>query len=352
MPGFGYAVSRTGKYPLITIIMVSYKELGLVNTREMFSKAIKGGYAIPAFNFNNMERLQAYHQSRKRRKISRNTSGFQRCPQLRQRYPSPLHGSGCCRIRKELGWENPQIVLHLDHGDSFELCKSCIDLGFSSVMIDGSHLPYEENVALTKQVVDYAHQFDVTVEGELGVLAGVEDEVSSDHHTYTDPEEVIDFATRTGCDSLAISIGTSHGAYKFTPEQCTRNAEGKLVPPPLAFDVLDAVMEKLPGFPIVLHGSSSVPQEEVDTINMFGGKLPDAIGIPEDQLRKAAKSAVCKINIDSDSRLAMTAAVRRVFAEKPGEFDPRKYLGPARDNMEKLYRHKIVNVLGSAGKAE
>ncbi len=218
-------------------------------------------------------------------------------------------------------------------------------------MIDGSHLPYEENVALTKQVVDYAHQYDVTVEGELGVLAGVEDEVSSDHHTYTDPEEVIDFAQCTGCDSLAISIGTSHGAYKFKPEQCTRDASGKLVPPPLAFDVLDAVMEKLPGFPIVLHGSSSVPQEYVDIINTHGGKLPDAIGIPEDQLRKAAKSAVCKINIDSDSRLAMTAAVRKVFVEKPAEFDPRKYLGPARDEMEKLYKHKIEAVLGSNGKA-
>ena len=219
-------------------------------------------------------------------------------------------------------------------------------------MIDGSSLPYEENVALTKKVVDYAHQFDVTVEGELGVLAGVEDEVSSDHHTYTNPEEVIDFATRTGCDSLAISIGTSHGAYKFTPDQCTRNAEGKLVPPPLAFDVLDAVMEKLPGFPIVLHGSSSVPQEYVDIINANGGKMPDAIGIPEEQLRKAAKSSVCKINIDSDSRLAMTAAVRKLFNDKPGEFDPRKYLGPARDEMERLYKHKIINVLGSEGKAE
>ncbi|MDE5693348.1 MAG: class II fructose-1,6-bisphosphate aldolase, partial [Duncaniella sp.] len=258
---------------------------------------------------------------------------------------------GAVEYAKSLGWENPQIVLHLDHGDSFELCKDCIDNGFSSVMIDGSHLPYEENVALTKKVCDYAHQYDVTVEGELGVLAGVEDEVSSDHHTYTYTEEVIDFATRTGCDSLAISIGTSHGAYKFTPEQCTRNEEGKLVPPPLAFDVLDAVMEKLPGFPIVLHGSSSVPQDEVDTINQYGGKLPDAIGIPEEQLRKAAQSAVCKINIDSDSRLAMTAAVRKVLAEKPAEFDPRKYLGPARDNMEKLYKHKIVSVLGSAGKA-
>ncbi|MDE5970345.1 MAG: class II fructose-1,6-bisphosphate aldolase, partial [Muribaculaceae bacterium] len=258
---------------------------------------------------------------------------------------------GAVAYAKELGWEHPQIVLHLDHGDSFELCKSCIDSGFSSVMIDGSHLPYEENVALTKKVVDYAHKYDVTVEGELGVLAGVEDEVSSDNHTYTNPEEVIDFAKRTGCDSLAISIGTSHGAYKFTPEQCTRDANGHLVPPPLAFDVLDAVMEKLPGFPIVLHGSSSVPQEYVDIINSNGGKLPDAIGIPEEQLRKAAKSAVCKINIDSDSRLAMTAAVRKVFADKPGEFDPRKYLGPARDEMEKLYKHKIEYVLGSKDKA-
>ena len=215
-------------------------------------------------------------------------------------------------------------------------------------MIDGSHLPYEENVALTKKVVEYAHQFDVTVEGELGVLAGVEDEVSSDHHTYTDPEEVIDFATRTGCDSLAISIGTSHGAYKFTPEQCTIDPEtGKMVPPPLAFNVLKAVEEKLPGFPIVLHGSSSVPEEEVETINKFGGALKAAIGIPEEWLRESAKSAVCKINIDSDSRLAMTAAIRKTFVEKPAEFDPRKYLGPARDNMEKLYKHKIINVLGS-----
>ena len=331
--------------------MVNYKDLGLVNTREMFKKAIEGGYAVPAFNFNNMEQLQAIIKAAATEKspvilqVSKGARNYANATLLR------YMAQGAVEYAKELGWEHPQIVLHLDHGDSFELCKSCIDFGFSSVMIDGSH-PYEENVALTKQVVDYAHQFDVTVEGELGVLAGVEDEVSSDHHTYTDPEEVIDFATRTGCDSLAISIGTSHGAYKFTPAQCTRNAEGKLVPPPLAFDVLDAVMEKLPGFPIVLHGSSSVPQEEVDTINMFGGKLPDAIGIPEEQLRKAAKSAVCKINIDSDSRLAMTAAVRRVFAEKPGEFDPRKYLGPARDNMEKLYRHKIVNVLGSNGKAE
>jgi len=252
---------------------------------------------------------------------------------------------------KELGCEKPEIVLHLDHGDSFETCKSCIDMGFSSVMIDGSHLPYDENVALTKKVVEYAHQFDVTVEGELGVLAGVEDDVSADHHTYTEPDEVVDFVTKTGCDSLAISIGTSHGAYKFTPEQCHVDpATGRMVPPPLAFDVLDAVMKELPGFPIVLHGSSSVPQEEVETINKFGGALKAAIGIPEEWLRKAAKSAVCKINIDSDSRLAMTAAIRRVFAEKPAEFDPRKYLGPARDSMEKLYKHKIINVLGSDNK--
>ena len=331
--------------------MVSYKELGLVNTREMFAKAIKGGYAIPAFNFNNMEQLQAIIKAAAEDRspvilqVSKGARNYANETLLR------YMAQGAVAYAKELGWEHPQIVLHLDHGDSFELCKSCIDSGFSSVMIDGSHLPYEENVALTKKVVDYAHKYDVTVEGELGVLAGVEDEVSSDHHTYTNPEEVIDFAKRTGCDSLAISIGTSHGAYKFTPEQCTRDANGHLVPPPLAFDVLDAVMEKLPGFPIVLHGSSSVPQEYVDIINANGGKLPDAIGIPEEQLRKAAKSAVCKINIDSDSRLAMTAAVRKVFADKPGEFDPRKYLGPARDEMEKLYKHKIEYVLGSKDKA-
>ena len=331
--------------------MINYKDLGLVNTREMFKKAIEGGYSIPAFNFNNMEQLQAIIKAAADTKspvilqVSKGARAYANQTLLR------YMAEGAVAYAKELGWERPQIVLHLDHGDTFETCKSCIDMGFSSVMIDGSHLPYDENVALTKKVVDYAHQFDVTVEGELGVLAGVEDEVASDHHTYTKPEEVIDFTTRTGCDSLAISIGTSHGAYKFTPDQCTRNAEGKLVPPPLAFDVLDAIMEKLPGFPIVLHGSSSVPEEEVETINKYGGKLPDAIGIPEEELRKAAKSAVCKINIDSDSRLAMTAAVRKVFAEKPEEFDPRKYLGPARDNMEKLYKHKIINVLGSDGKA-
>ncbi|MCI6493040.1 MAG: class II fructose-1,6-bisphosphate aldolase [Bacteroidales bacterium] len=333
--------------------MVSYKELGLVNTREMFAKAIDGGYAIPAFNFNNMEQMQAIIQAAAETKspvilqVSKGARNYANGTLLR------YMAQGAVEYAKELGWANPQIVLHLDHGDTFETCKACIDNGFSSVMIDGSHLPYDENVALTKQVDDYAHQFDVTVEGELGVLAGVEDEVSSEHHTYTRPEEVVDFVTKTGCDSLAISIGTSHGAYKFTPEQCTVDPEtGRLVPPMLAFDVLEGVEKELPGFPIVLHGSSSVPQEEVDTINKFGGALKSAIGIPEPWLRKAAKSAVCKINIDSDSRLAMTAAIRKVFAEKPAEFDPRKYLGPARDNMKKLYKHKIINVLGSDGKAE
>ena len=333
--------------------MVSYKDLGLVNTREMFAKAVKGGYAIPAFNFNNMEQLQAIIQASAEEKspvilqVSKGARNYANQTLLR------YMAEGAVQYAKELGWEHPQIVLHLDHGDSFELCKSCVDMGFSSVMIDGSALPYEENIALTRKVVEYAHQFDVTVEAELGVLAGVEDEVSSEESHYTKPEEVIDFATRTGCDSLAISIGTSHGAYKFKPEQCTVDPQtGRLVPPPLAFDVLDAVMEKLPGFPIVLHGSSSVPQEYVDMINQYGGKLEAAVGIPEEQLRKAAKSAVCKINIDSDSRLAFTAAVRKVFHDKPAEFDPRKYCGPARDLMEELYKHKIINVLGSDGKAE
>ena len=332
--------------------MVSYKELGLVNTRDMFAKAIKGGYAIPAFNFNNMEQLQAIIKASAETKspvilqVSKGARNYANQTLLR------YMAQGAVEYAKELGWEHPQIVLHLDHGDSFELCKSCVDFGFSSVMIDGSALPYEENFALTRKVVDYAHQFDVTVEAELGVLAGVEDEVASEESHYTKPEEVIDFSTRTGCDSLAISIGTSHGAYKFKPEQCTVDPQtGRLVPPPLAFDVLDAVMEKLPGFPIVLHGSSSVPQEYVDMINKYGGKLEAAVGIPEEQLRKAAKSAVCKINIDSDSRLAFTAAVRKVFWEKPAEFDPRKYCGPARDLMEQLYKHKIINVLGSDGKA-
>ena len=331
--------------------MTSYKELGLVNTREMFKKAVAGGYAIPAFNFNTMEQMQAIVQAAVETKspvimqVSKGARAYANGTILR------YMAQGAVEYAKELGCEKPEIVLHLDHGDSFELCKECIDNGFSSVMIDGSHLPFEENIALTKKVVDYAHQYDVTVEAELGVLAGVEDEVSAAESHYTKPEEVIDFATRTGCDSLAISIGTSHGAYKFTPEQCTRDPKtGLLVPPPLAFDILAEIEQKLPGFPIILHGSSSVPQDEVATINKFGGKLPDAIGIPEDQLRQAAKSAVCKINIDSDSRLAMTAAIRQHLAEHPGDFDPRQYLKPARENMKKMYIHKIVNVLGSDGK--
>ena len=250
-----------------------------------------------------------------------------------------------------MGCKHPEIVLHLDHGDSFEVCKSCVDFGFSSVMIDGSALPYEENVALTKKVVEYAHQFDVTVEGELGVLAGVEDDVVAEKSHYTRPEEVVDFATRTGCDSLAISIGTSHGAYKFTPDQCTRDPKtGRLIPPPLAFDVLEAVEKQLPGFPIVLHGSSSVPEKYVDIINANGGKLPNAVGIPEEQLRKATKSAVCKINIDSDSRLAFTAGVRQTMVEHPEYFDPRQYCGKAREYMVDLYTEKIIDVLGSDNK--
>ena len=331
--------------------MVSYKDLGLVNTRDMFAKAIKGGYAIPAFNFNNMEQMQAIIQACVEASspvILQVSAGARKyANQTLLRYMA----QGAVEYAKELG-KNIPIVLHLDHGNSFELCKSCIDMGFSSVMIDGSHLPYDENVALTKQVVDYAHQHDVTVEGELGVLAGVEDEVSAEHHTYTDPADVIDFVQKTGVDSLAISIGTSHGAYKFTPEQCTVDPKtGRLVPPPLRFDILAEIEKQLPGFPIVLHGSSSVPQEYVKIINTHGGALKDAVGIPEEQLRKAAKSAVCKINIDSDGRLAMTAAVRKIFVDQPAEFDPRKYLGPARDELKKLYKHKCENVLGSAGQA-
>ena len=331
--------------------MVNYKDLGLVNTREMFARAVKGGYAIPAFNFNNMEQLQAIIKAA----VAEKSPVILQVSKGAREYANPTllryMAQGAVAYAKELGCEHPEICLHLDHGDSFETCKSCVDSGFSSVMIDASALPFEENIALTKKVVEYAHAHDVTVEAELGVLAGVEDEVAHEESHYTKPEEVIEFVERTGCDSLAISVGTSHGAYKFKPEQCTRDPKtGRLVPPPLAFDVLAAIEEKLPSFPIVLHGSSSVPQEEVDTINKYGGKLPDAVGIPEEQRRKAAASAVCKINIDSDSRLAMTAAIRKVFVEKPGEFDPRKYLGPARDNMQKLYEHKIVNVLGSNNK--
>ena len=332
--------------------MPSYKELGLVNTKELFRKAMAGKYAIPAYNFNNMEQMQAIIQACVETKspvilqVSSGARKYANATLLKNM------AKGAVEYAAELGYAIP-IVLHLDHGDSFELCKDCIDSGFSSVMIDGSHLPYEENVALTKKVCEYAHsQKDyVTVEGELGVLAGVEDEVSHEHSNYTSPDEVEDFVKKTGVDSLAISIGTSHGANKFKPEQCTRNADCILIPPPLRFDILEEIEKRIPGFPIVLHGSSSVPQDQVAIINANGGKLKDAIGIPEEELRKAAKSAVCKINIDSDGRLAMTAAIRKVFNDNPAEFDPRKYLGPARDSLRELYKKKNINVLGSAGQA-
>ena len=329
--------------------MISYKELGLVNSREIFKKAIKGKYAIPAFNFNNMEQMQAIIQAcvEKRSPVILQVSSGARkyANQTLLRYMA----QGAVEYSKELG-NNIPIVLHLDHGDTFELCKDCIEMGFSSVMIDGSHHPYEQNIVLTRQVVEYAHQYDVTVEGELGVLAGIEDDVVAEHHTYTQPSEVQDFVSKTGVDSLAISIGTSHGANKFRPEQCTRNADGILIPPPLRFDILEEIEKRIPGFPIVLHGASSVPQEQVAIVNKYGGIMKDAIGIQEEQLRKAAASAVCKINIDSDGRIAMTATIREVMALKPAEFDPRKYLGPARDNLKQLYMHKVENVLGSAGK--
>lgn len=332
--------------------MTSYKDLGLSNTVDMFKKAVAGGYAVPAYNFNNMEQMQAIIQACVETRspvilqVSSGARKYANANLLRNM------ARGAVEYAKELGYEIP-IVLHLDHGDSFELCVDCIENGFSSVMIDGSHLPYDENVALTKKVCAYAHSRPdyVSVEGELGVLAGVEDDVSSEHSNYTQPDEVEDFVKKTGVDSLAISIGTSHGAMKFKPEQCTRSPDGVLLPPPLRFDILEAIEKRIPGFPIVLHGSSSVPVQYTKMIQEFGGKMKDTVGIPEDQLRKASKSAVCKINIDSDGRLAMTAVIRKVFAEKPEEFDPRKYLGPARDELKKLYMHKNKEVLGSAGKA-
>ena len=323
--------------------MVHYTELGLVNSRELFKKAGKGGYAVPAFNFNNLEQMQAIISACVETKspvILQVSKGARKyANQTLLQYLA----KGAVAYAKELGYAIP-IVLHLDHGDTFETCKSCIEMGFSSVMIDGSHFSYEENVRLTKQVVEYAHQFDVTVEGELGVLAGIEDEVSSEHTSYTRPQEVEDFVKKTGVDSLAISIGTSHGAFKFKVKP------GEL-PPPLRFDILEECEKRIPGFPIVLHGASSVPQDIVAEINKYGGKMENTAGVSEDQLRRAAKSAVCKINIDSDGRLAMTAAIRKVFVEKPGEFDPRNYLGPARDKLKELYKHKVVSVLGSADKA-
>jgi len=330
--------------------MVSYKDLGLVNTKEMFKKAMEGKYAVPAYNFNNLEQLQAIITACVETKspvILQVSSGARKyANQTLLRYLA----EGAVKYAEELGYKIP-IALHLDHGDTFELCKSCVDSGFSSVMIDGSHHPYEKNIELTAQVVEYAHKYDVTVEGELGVLAGIEDNVVAAKSVYTDPDQVEDFVKKTGVDSLAISIGTSHGANKFKPEQCTRTEDGVLVPPPLRFDILEEIERRLPGFPIVLHGASSVNVEAVKIINQYGGKLEDAVGIPEDQLRRAAASSVCKINIDSDGRLAFTAAVRKHFAENPSHFDPRQYLGPARAALIELYKHKNINVLGSAGKA-
>ncbi len=320
-----------------------YEELGLVNSKEMFKKAMEGKYAVPAYNFNNMEQLQAIvsgcAESGSPVIIQVSSGARKYANQTLLRY---MAQGAVEMVRNDLK-SNIPICLHLDHGDTFELCKSCVDYGFSSVMIDGSAHPYDKNIELTKQVVEYAHAHDVTVEGELGVLAGIEDAVSHEKHTYTDPKQVIDFVGRTGVDSLAISIGTSHGAYKF------KLKPGESVPP-LRFDILEEVEKQLPGFPIVLHGASSVVQEYVAMINKFGGKMDNAVGIPEEQLRKAAKSAVCKINIDSDGRLVMTAIIRKVFAESPSEFDPRKYLGPAREELKKLIIAKNTNVLGSAGR--
>ena len=322
--------------------------MALVSTKEMFEKAYNGGYAIGAFNVNNMEIVQGITEA----------AGELKSPvilQVSKGARAYANHKYLVKMVEAAVEENPEIpiALHLDHGDSFELCKSCIDGGFTSVMIDASSKSFEDNIALTKQVVEYAHAHGVVVEAELGTLAGVEDEVcvEAGNESYTKPEEVEEFVDKTGCDSLAIAIGTSHGAYKFTAAQCTRNEQGILVPPPLRFDVLHGVIEKLPGFPIVLHGSSSVPQEFVKMVNEYGGQMPDAVGIPEEQLRKAAESAVCKINIDSDIRLAMTGNMRKYFAENPSHFDPRQYLKPARQAVKDMVAHKIVNVLGSDGKA-
>lgn len=323
--------------------MVRYQDLGLVNTREMFKKAMAGGYAIPAYNFNNLEQLQAIitacvdSSSPVILQISKGARQY--ADQILLRYLA----EGAMQLVKAAPRPIP-VALHLDHGDSYELCVSCIESGFSSVMIDGSGLPYDENIALTRKVVEYAHKHDVSVEGELGVLAGIEDEVSHEESHYTDPDDVVDFVKRSGVDSLAISIGTSHGAYKF------KLKPGELVPP-LRFDILAEIEKRIPGFSIVLHGASSVLQEYVALINLYGGKMEGAVGVPEDQLRKAAKSAVCKINIDSDGRLVMTAMIRKSLQENPDNFDPRKYLGPARDELVKMIVRKNKEVLGSAGQA-
>ena len=327
--------------------------MALVTSKAMFEKAYKGGYAIGAFNVNNMEIIQGITEAAMENRaplilqVSKGARAY-----AKHVYLMKLIEAAIIDAEQSAGFDLP-VCVHLDHGDSFELCKSCIDGGFTSVMIDASSKSFEENIALTKQVVEYAHDHGVVVEAELGTLAGVEDEVAVEHgkESYTRPEEVEEFVSRTGCDSLAIAIGTSHGAYKFKASQCTRNADGILVPPPLRFDVLKECIKRLPGFPIVLHGSSSVPQEFVKMVNTYGGNMPDAIGIPEDQLREAAKLAVCKINIDSDIRLAMTGNIRKYFAEHPDHFDPRQYLKPARQAVKDMVAHKIVHVLGSDGKA-
>ena len=320
----------------------------LVTSTEMFRKAYEGGYAIGAFNVNNMEIVQGITEACREEKspvilqVSKGARAYANHTYLVKLVEAAV--AECPEI---------PIVLHLDHGPDFETCKSCIDGGFTSVMIDASSKPFAENIEITRKVVEYAHDHGVVVEAELGTLAGIEDDVKVAAHaaSYTRPEEVEEFVSKTGCDSLAIAIGTSHGAYKFKASQCTRNADGILVPPPLRFDVLEEVSKRLPGFPIVLHGSSSVPQNYVKMINDNGGRMPDAVGIPEEQLRHAAELAVCKINIDSDLRLAMTGTIRSFMSEHPDKFDPREYLKPARANIKEMVRHKLVNVLGCAGKA-
>ena len=321
----------------------------LVTTTEMFKKAYSGGYAVGAFNVNNMEIVQGITEAA----WELHSPVILQASAGARKYAQSAYLKHLVEAAVEATNNEIPIALHLDHGADFDVCKDCVDNGFTSVMIDASSKPFDENVEISKKVAEYAHDKGVVVEAELGTLAGIEDEVQVEagKESYTRPEEVEEFVSRTGCDSLAIAIGTSHGAYKFTPEQCTRNADGILVPPPLRFDILKEIEKKLPGFPIVLHGSSSVPQEYVKIINQFGGKLKDSVGIPEEQLREAAKSAVCKINIDSDGRLAMTAMVRKVLAEHPDVFDPRKYLAPAREELKKMYMHKNIDVLGSAGHA-
>ena len=327
--------------------------MAIVTSKEMFKKAYNGGYAIGAFNVNNMEIVQGITEAAIDERaplilqVSKGARNY-----AKHAYLMKLIEAAVQDAEQTAGFDLP-IVVHLDHGDSFELCKSCIDGGFTSVMIDKSGLPIEENIKITKQVVEYAHDHGVVVEAELGTLAGVEDEVSvsAEDSSYTKPEDVQHFVEETGCDSLAIAIGTSHGAYKFTAEQCTRDENGKLIPPPLRFDILKDVSERLPGFPIVLHGSSSVPEEFVEKVNKYGGKMPNAVGIPEEQLREAAKLSVCKINIDSDLRLALTASIREHFAEHPDHFDPRQYLTPGRAAIREMVKHNLVNVLGCNGKA-